>query len=436
MEDPDAARHSDFDEPEYANGLATRLAAEDFAENEHPVAPLGNGGSCVCLENVTARSKVLKHNEPGVKTFRCPNCPKSFAHSGSLTDHMRTHIGETFCCPHCHKSFAQSGNVRRHIRTHSGETPFRCPHCPKSFAQSGNLTRHIRTHSGEKPFRCPHCPKSFARSGNLREHVRTHSGKKPFRCPHCPKSFPQSGDLTDHLRTHSREKPFRCPHCPKSFTQSGKLTNHIRTHSGEKPYRCPHCPKSFARSVTLRHHIHIHTGEKPFKCPLCPKSFVQKSNLNSHIRTHPRKQTLTCPTCSRKFVRRDKLNDHIKYIYPKPIQVSKPVQETEQHQCSPVICAITSATETISTSIVSSDTSSQHLQHPNTTTPAPQPAQLTDETFETVEICEEVTFTLLLGGEQPYSEPITDHYYTTGTDGLEELLHNIQQSYDMFLRNQ
>ena len=197
MGDTGVARPRDFDEDE-PNDQVTGLAAEDLPDNEHPEAAPDSGGTCVRLENVTARSKVLKHNEPGVKIFRCPHCPRSFAHSWKLT---------------------------AHIRTHSGEKPFRCPHCQKSFAPSGDLTRHIRTHSGEKPHRCPHCPKSFAQSGNLTRHIRTHSGEKPFRCPHCPKSFPQSGDLTDHLRTHSREKPFRCPHCPKSFAQSGKLTN-------------------------------------------------------------------------------------------------------------------------------------------------------------------------------------------------------------------
>lgn len=52
--------------------------------------------------------------------------------------------------------------------------PYVCdfPGCGKSFAITGALTIHKRTHNGDKPFKCTYCDRGFAESSNLSKHVR------------------------------------------------------------------------------------------------------------------------------------------------------------------------------------------------------------------------------------------------------------------------
>ncbi|KAF5331476.1 hypothetical protein D9758_015497 [Tetrapyrgos nigripes] len=49
------------------------------------------------------------------------------------------------------------------------------PGCGKSFAITGALTIHKRTHNGHKPFKCTFCERAFAESSNLSKHLRTHT---------------------------------------------------------------------------------------------------------------------------------------------------------------------------------------------------------------------------------------------------------------------
>ncbi|CAI9624563.1 unnamed protein product, partial [Staurois parvus] len=60
---------------------------------------------------------------------------------------------------------------------HKGRRTYQCPECGKSFNHSGNLIVHRRIHTGEKPFQCSHCGKAFAHRSNLVQHQIVHRGQ-------------------------------------------------------------------------------------------------------------------------------------------------------------------------------------------------------------------------------------------------------------------
>ncbi|XP_062856085.1 hypermethylated in cancer 1 like [Trichomycterus rosablanca] len=81
--------------------------------------------------------------------------------------------------------------------------PFPCNICGKVFTQRGTMTRHMRSHLGLKPFACDECGMRFTRQYRLTEHMRVHSGEKPYECQVCGGKFTQQRNLISHMRMHT-----------------------------------------------------------------------------------------------------------------------------------------------------------------------------------------------------------------------------------------
>ena len=68
----------------------------------------------------------------------------------------------------------------KHYNAITGEKPYSCMQCKKSFATSGGLRVHIRTHTGEKPYKCQYCHKAYSDYSTMKHHLGSHTKLKPY----------------------------------------------------------------------------------------------------------------------------------------------------------------------------------------------------------------------------------------------------------------
>ncbi|XP_053743288.1 oocyte zinc finger protein XlCOF8.4 [Synchiropus splendidus] len=166
---------------------------------------------------------------------------------------------------------------------------FKCPECEKSFRHRSVLELHMRIHSKDKPYQCKVCGKAFRFGSYLQQHLIIHTGKKPYKCPDCGKDFAFLQNMKTHQKLH-QEKPFRCTSCRKGYSDETQLQQHMLSHNGDKPHKCDLCDKSFGLAYLLRDHMNTHTGDRPHRCDECHKSFSWFSSLLVHQKIHARKR--------------------------------------------------------------------------------------------------------------------------------------------------
>lgn len=196
--------------------------------------------------------------------YTCKICNKNLSSTHTYLFHKRIHTGERPCVCHiCGKQFRAPNGLQRHLtETHDKVRRHTCRLCPKNFANSQNLKQHMRIHTGERPYVCSHCGKRFTQSGSLHVHLKTHSDQFPHHCAECGAKFRLRSGLARHRLKHTGERPHVCTHCGKGFRQRHELNSHVISHTDAKPHSCLLCGLAFKQRRALRHHMkRIHENE-------------------------------------------------------------------------------------------------------------------------------------------------------------------------------
>ncbi|GLH14951.1 Zinc finger and SCAN domain-containing protein 20 [Gryllus bimaculatus] len=168
------------------------------------------------------------------RSFRCPNCPRTFTASGYLVQHQRSHVRQQtdHSCDLCGENLRHKprAEVEAHFaEKHSSKDMHRCAHCDRIYGQRQNLVTHLQTH-GE--YECFVCNVQFSCQQLLTEHFRTHATNQPFECDICHKIYWQLGRYHEH-----RRKAHNIVENPNSTPVKRNVKNQnieVNTHSGEK----------------------------------------------------------------------------------------------------------------------------------------------------------------------------------------------------------
>ena len=178
----------------------------------------------------------------------CSLCAKSFAHSTTRRNHLKTH----------ERNKDQDSEVKKVKFLESGSS-FLCPTCGNSFSKLKSVKRHYRgVHLKDKTIQCRFCVEMFKTNYSRNNHeIRRHGqGEKNFQCLDCEKKFVAKQDLKHHKeRIHDKLKPFKCEICWKDFFEKSSLRKHKLGHFGIRKFNCENCPSTFASKDNFKNHI-------------------------------------------------------------------------------------------------------------------------------------------------------------------------------------
>ncbi|XP_055538980.1 uncharacterized protein LOC129726382 [Wyeomyia smithii] len=207
-----------------------------------------------------------------------------------------------------YSSLKQELELKREGGVADGEIPG-----PSGMA-SGSRNSGVLT-SGEvrrrRSYVCGTCKQVFARFKLFNVHLMTH----PAECYTCGKSFRHWPNFALHIKRHLGIKDHQCRLCGKKFVIKQKLDEHMRVHTGKAPLKCPDCDQHFRRFSNLaqhrnRHHLNKVPSEKDFVCH-CGEVFQSKAKMEWHKEIHENRPK-SCPFCREKFIHKNSLTRHIR----------------------------------------------------------------------------------------------------------------------------
>ena len=161
-----------------------------------------------CNKAFRQRSTLHAHEKRhGSKDYMCELCSKLFYTKGELHKHtvivhLKAKYAGKWKCEICSKVLGCRISWRSHMNIHSTnrERRYKCDFCDYRAWTSGSLAQHVRSHVGERKHKCDVCGKRFLEKKHLNNHFRLHTGETPWKCDVCHMGFAQQAGLYWHKK--------------------------------------------------------------------------------------------------------------------------------------------------------------------------------------------------------------------------------------------
>ncbi|XP_051267300.1 zinc finger protein 438 [Dicentrarchus labrax] len=257
---------------------------------------------------------VLGHQLPTsttTKALDCPPQPPPLTLHLRGASHPRVFIGSRplHRCPTCSRCFQFKHHLQSHINSHTNSRPYVCPVCRKAYAHSGSLSTHMKLHHSEvRPRRslgCEFCEKAFGYVGvyfsHLREVHKVVLTVEPSISHHEDDVSVEGANSPEPSDEQDREDPvelqIKCGRCQTITPTFADMKMHLQYVHGEEDQVRPHDGQALrggreAENELVKHAAHywrqLNEKRNLVKCGSCDEEFFSFSKLKRHILSHHR----------------------------------------------------------------------------------------------------------------------------------------------------
>ncbi|ETE58273.1 Zinc finger protein, partial [Ophiophagus hannah] len=199
------------DREDYGKMKAAILHADAWEEELGPrpenTQPLERGPSDAGQKLQFSRELKMEEDADADQIARniCSECGKQFDSVLDLNVHKKIHqeqnpngrtgSGET-------SGKKQTLEQKKHPEPLAVRKTYKCPECEKSFIWVSSYHRHKKIHLRNKSIPLPYQKKSFKQGSHLMKFQPSPIGNKHYKCPECEKSFPALKSLEKHKKLH------------------------------------------------------------------------------------------------------------------------------------------------------------------------------------------------------------------------------------------
>ncbi|XP_061095480.1 zinc finger protein 438 isoform X2 [Conger conger] len=207
-------------------------------------------------------------------------------------------------CPTCSRCFQFKHHLQSHMNSHTNSRPYVCPMCRKTYAHSGSLSTHMKLHHAEgrprRTLRCEFCEKAFGYVGvyfsHLKEVHKVILTVEPSISQHeedVPVLSSAPPDV-DEQEEDPVELQIKCGRCQAITPTFADMKLHLLyVHGEEVQVRLKEGALQGGREAEdelVKHAAHywrqLNEKRNMVKCGSCEEEFFSFSKLKRHVHSH------------------------------------------------------------------------------------------------------------------------------------------------------